>query len=62
MLVQNTLYDLNNVANLKDYASMDLILPILSENKDILENIDLEKYIKFDILPSNIQNRINEKL
>ncbi len=50
-LVENTLYDLKDVLKSKDNTSINMVMWVLSENKDVLQNIDLKKYVDIDMIP-----------
>jgi hypothetical protein len=39
-----------------------MILPILSENEDILKNIDFKKYINFNAIPEDLKDIMQKKL
>ncbi len=55
-LIENSIYDLNNIIKSKKYDYLDKIIPIFYENKDVLNNINLNN-INFDKLPNKIQDK-----
>jgi len=57
MLIQNTFYDFKNVINSKNYEDLDILLPILWENKDLLNSLDFNKIVNFNSLSSDIKNK-----
>lgn len=56
ILVENTLYDFRDIISSKDYTSADKVLQILSDNKDLLKNINFNDYFDINILPEEIKN------
>lgn len=61
ILIENTLYDFRDIINLKDYTNIDNVLQILSENKDLLKDININEYIETKILPDEIKNLLFNK-
>jgi hypothetical protein len=50
------LYDFKDIINLKDYQNLNIILPILSDNKEILNNINVNEFLNIDLIPEDLKN------
>ncbi len=55
-LIENTLYDLKDTIESKKYWNLNLLLPIFTENKENIWDIDLKKYFKNNIIPEDLKN------
>lgn len=56
-LVENTLYDFNNVIKMKEYENIEDIIFILNKNKELLDKINLNNYIQFpSFIPEDLKN------
>jgi len=60
MLIQNTFYDFNNVINSKNYKDLDILLPILWENKDLLNSLNFNKVVNLNSLSEDMQNKLSD--
>jgi hypothetical protein len=57
MLMQNTFYDFNNIIDSKNYDNLDILLPILESNKELLKSLNFNKITDFNSLPEKIKNK-----
>ncbi len=55
ILLENTLYDFKDIIDSKDYSELDKILPILSDNKDLLDSLNLKNHINLDSIPDDLK-------
>lgn len=60
MLLENTFYDFKNIVNLKKYKDMDLLLPILWNNKDLLKSLNFRSKVNFNALPEQLKYKLIE--
>ena len=57
-LIENTLYDFKDIIDSKEFWNLDFLLKILSKNKDVLINFDLNSYLDINSIPDNIKSSI----
>jgi hypothetical protein len=55
ILLENTLYDFKDIIDSKDYSELDKILPILSDNKELLDSLNLKNHINLDSIPDDLK-------
>ena len=61
-LVENTLYDFKEIVDLEEFWNLDYLIKILSDNKELLIDFELEEYLDIESIPESIQNSIFKDL
>ncbi|MDP2090917.1 MAG: FecR domain-containing protein [Candidatus Gracilibacteria bacterium] len=61
ILINSTLFDFKEIIDSKNYESLDKLLNILSDNKEVLNKFNLNDYLNKSIIPVDIQNRISDE-
>ncbi len=59
-LLKNIFYDFNDIVKSKNYWAIDKILPILWDNKNSIEKLNLWKNIDFNKLPNDIKEKFSD--
>ncbi len=57
-LINSILFDFKDIISTKDYNSLETLLPMLVENKDIIWDINFEDYFNNWILPNEVKSKI----
>ncbi len=60
ILIKNTFYDFQDIVSSKKYENLDILLPILENNKDLLKSLNFNKIVNFNSLPKEIKNKFLE--
>lgn len=60
MLLENTFYDFKNIVDLKKYEDIDLLLPTLWDNTDLLRSLNFRNKVNFDGLPEQLKDKFIE--
>lgn len=62
ILVNSTLYDFKDIISKKEYSNIGLVTSMLSDNKELIWNIDFKEYFKSDLIPEELKNILKDDL